>query len=135
MNIKEIWLKCIRKAKVALIVYIMSFIIATSTHIYDIIKDGFLPYIKCPLWANIYWTSLTFLDPLSIVLLIVNIRIGLILYTFIIISDVIINIYFTVRFQGLYGLINIYMICQSLFLIFLLWTIKSIWINTNHNKK
>lgn len=135
MNIKDAWLKCNKKSKIVLTIYIMSFLIATSTHIYDIIKNGFLPYIKGPLWANIYWTSLTFLDPLSTILLIVNVRIGLISYALIIISDVIINLYFTVKFQGLYGLVNIYMICQSLFLIFLIWTIKLIWVNTYHNKE
>ena len=112
---------------VIICIYLLAFLIATSTHSYDLYIGGFLPYVKSPLWANIYWTSLTFLDPLSIIILLVNIRIGLVFYILIIVSDVIINIYFTISSHGFLGLINLFMICQILFLIILLVTVKQVW--------
>ena len=120
MNIKEIWKRNNIYLNIIICIYVFAFLIATSTHSYDLFKYGFLPYVKSPLWANIYWTSLTFLDPLSIIILFVNIRIGLIFYTLIIVSDVIINMYFTIVNQGFIGLLNIFMICQILFFTYII---------------
>jgi hypothetical protein len=77
--------------KVILILYIIGFGVGTTTHTIDIIKGGFLPYINVPDWKNIYWTSLTILDFLVIILIFKSILFALILANSIMISDVLIN--------------------------------------------
>lgn len=99
------------------LLYIVAFFIATSTHTRDLILGGFLPYTGKPLWANIYWTSLTLADPLAVVILLLSLRKGIVMYGVIIISDVIINLYFTMSLAGPLGIFNIFMLGQLAFLI------------------
>ncbi len=122
MNVNEYWLKSTLIQKLIYIIYIICFIIATSTHIMSIISNGFIPNFNKPLWVKIYWTSLTFADPLAILLLLMSVKKGLILYAIIIISDVIINLYFTIVDAGFIGIINIFMLGQLFFLFFLMIT-------------
>ena len=124
MNVKEFRTNASLSQKIIFAIYILSFLIATSTHIRDIVLDGFLPYNSKPLWANIFWTSLTLADLLAIILLLFSLRKGLFLYAVIIISDVIINLYFTISYTGFHGIFNIYMIGQLFFLLFLGFTLN-----------
>jgi len=50
-------------------VYIFGFAYGTRNHIVDILADGWLGYDFVPLPINVYWTLLTFFDPLAILLL------------------------------------------------------------------
>ncbi len=81
-----------RKIKILFFFYIIGFAVGTTTHTIELIQGGFLPYNHVPLWKNIYWTSLTFLDFLAIILILKSIVPALIISNLIIISDVIINI-------------------------------------------
>lgn len=78
--------------KIILAVYMIAFAAATWNHVADFIVGGLLPYDKywnVPCWMNVYWTSLTILDPLAILVLLFYLRPGLDMYFIIIISDVI----------------------------------------------
>jgi hypothetical protein len=108
--------------KIVLFFYIIGFAIGTTTHTMDLVKGGFLPYNNAPLWKNIYWTSLTLLDFLAIILILNSVVPALILSNLIIISDVIINS-IGVRLSDLvdYGA-NYKLIMQMIFCIFILIT-------------
>ena len=61
---------------IARIIWTVGFLIGTITHSLDLYHGGWLPYDFRPLPWNIYWTSLTFLDPLAAVLIWVRERWG-----------------------------------------------------------
>jgi hypothetical protein len=97
--------------KLILVLYIVGFAIGTTTHTIGLIKGGFFPYHYVPLWKNIYWTSLTFLDLLAVFLIFKSIIPALWISNLIIISDIIINTKgfqffddFNISFQILFGL-------------------------------
>ncbi len=120
MNVRTFWQISSPLQKTIFIIYIFSFLIAASTHIRDLAAGGFLPYISKPLWANIYWTALTFADPLAAAVLLISLRKGMVLYALIILSDVIINLYFTISLRGIQGIFNLFMMSQISFLLFLM---------------
>lgn len=82
---------CSIPVRILLLIFILGFVVGFSTHLVDLIRCGFLPYNYAPLWKNIYWTSLTFLDLFTVFLLLRYILPGIILSNLIIISDVIVN--------------------------------------------
>jgi len=97
--------------KLLLVIYIVGFAIGTTNHTIGLIKGGFLPYTYVPLWKNIYWTALTFLDFLAIFLIFKSLKPALWISNLIIISDVLINTKglqffndFNIFFQILFGL-------------------------------
>lgn len=79
--------------KSMLLIYLIGFATGTTTHIIELIKGSFLPYTFAPLWKNIYWTSLTFLDFTAVILILTHLKPALVLSVLIIISDVAINAY------------------------------------------
>lgn len=85
------YLKYSKLIRLLLVVYIIGFAVGTTTHSIELIKGGFLPYTYAPLWKNIYWTSLTFLDFAVILLILTSIKPAMIVSVLIIVSDVIIN--------------------------------------------
>ena len=77
-------------------VFILAFAGATYNHVLDIVRGGLFPYTKwcdAPEIINFYWTGLTLLDPLAVILLQFNVRAGYILALGIMLTDVPINIY------------------------------------------
>ena len=97
--------------KLVLVIYILGFAIGTTNHAIGLIKGGFLPYTYVPLWKNIYWTALTFLDFLAIFLIFKSLLPALWISNLIIISDILINTKglqffndFNIFFQILFGL-------------------------------
>ncbi len=125
--------------KIMLIIYLLSFLGATYNHAMDLIKYGLFPYQRLnsnvPVWLNIYWTLLTFIDPLAIVLLLYFIDVGLVLYGVVIVSDVLINYWFMISTKGLFSWINFGQISQLLFLIFYLATVRLIYKETQRMQK
>jgi hypothetical protein len=79
-------------------VLIVGFVIGTSTHMLQIVNRGWVVFAAAPIWMNVYWTSLTFLDPFAAFLLLRARRAGLMLAVTIMLSDVAVNTY------ALYGL-------------------------------
>lgn len=95
------------------VIWTIGFLIGTTTHALDLINHGWLPYGFRPLPWNIYWTSLTFLDPLAAVLIWVRERWGIALGTAIMASNLVVNGYtlaigydaffYPLILQGLFG--------------------------------
>jgi hypothetical protein len=74
------------------VIYAMCLLGATCTHMAMLWQHGVLwDYGSAPLFSRIYWTSLTFLDPLAALLLFVRPHFGLVLTVAIITSDVVHN--------------------------------------------
>ena len=81
---------------VILIVFILAFTGATCNHVMDLVSGGLFPYTKrwgTPASLNLYWTSLTILDPLAIAALIINVRVGYVVSLCIMLTNVSINLY------------------------------------------
>lgn len=82
---------CTKKCRILLMIYIIGFSVGVCTHTLDLIEGGWLPYTHVPDWKNIFWTSLTVLDFLTIILIVRYVFSGVLFSNLIIISDVIIN--------------------------------------------
>ncbi len=67
---------------------------------------------------NIFWTSLTFIDPLMIIVLFINAGLGIFLILIIMVIDVIVNIYATYHLWNLTILSNSGLLLQMAFLVF-----------------
>ncbi|MDS7933207.1 hypothetical protein RMB03_10735 [Acinetobacter sp. V91_7] len=107
-------------------IYALCLIGAGFNHLQTVLMHGlFWDYNNAPLFTCIYWTSLTFIDPLAAILLFYRPRIGLILTFLIIFSDVIHNTWITLKVGR--DLLNYMYISQFLFLVFVLCTIKFPW--------
>lgn len=71
----------------------------------------------------VFWTALTFIDALAVILLMTKPRLGLALTVTIIVCDVIMN-----SWVGLtYGFDILSYLAQALFLVFVLWTVGIAW--------
>jgi hypothetical protein len=100
---------------------------ATSTHLLTLVRhDLFWNYGGAPLFTCIYWTSLTFLDPLAAVLLFLKPRAGLLATFVIIVSDVAHNTWLMQRSQSPDWLNWMYL-SQVAFLVFVLVTVQRAW--------
>ena len=79
--------------KILLAIYVLGFAIGTTTHVIDLLNHGLILNRDVPTWKNLYWVSLTFLDFLTIILILRRRSIvpALIASNLIIISDVLIN--------------------------------------------
>jgi len=75
------------------VLWTIGFLIGMTTHSLDLINFGWLPYDFRPLLWNVYWTSLTFLDPLAAGLIWVQERWGIGLGVAIMASNITINGY------------------------------------------
>ena len=78
--------------RVIVLVYIFAFAVGTACHLVDIVQGGWLPYTRYNLALNVFWTTLTFLDPLAILLLAYRRRAGICLAVLIISLDVGVNL-------------------------------------------
>jgi len=125
--------------KLALIIFITSFLGAFWNHSSDLIKGGLFPYSKwnplVPQWLNIYWTTLTIFDLIAVAILIYNIQCGLFAYLLVIASDVTINFTFVISNYGPFQLLNFFQACQFLFLLFVLLTYAPIHRSISRLKK
>ena len=113
------------------IVYALCLAGATINHVRAVLAHGWLPD-HLPAATALYWSSLTFLDPLAVLLLFVRPRIGIALTGAIIASNVAHNLWFlnSNRLGG--SLIedltsNVFMMCQVAFLLFVLATAPTAW--------
>jgi len=88
-------------------VYIFGFAYGIRNHILDILADGWLGYDFVPLPINVYWTLLTFFDPLAILLLLSFPFAGILLSVLIMASDLAINTGVTVYFYYQTGVLSL----------------------------
>lgn len=116
----------------ALAVYLAAFGIAAAFHARDVARrweqtGGLsLPYDFAPLPLNLFWTSLTLLDPLVIGLLVAGRRrLGLLLAAGVMTADVAVNSYavFALDYAGFARSLPV----QSAFLGFVLGSLPFLW--------
>lgn len=110
----------------ALTLYLAAFAIAAAFHAWDLVRWGFLPYDFAPRPLNVFWTSLTLLDPLVIVLLATGRRrLGLGLAAAVMAADVAANGY---AFFGLgFAEFGRSLMVQSAFFGFVLGSLPFLW--------
>ena len=126
-NMKPKWSDYPRTVKLVFVIYTLCFLWATKNHIIDIWRGGLLPYNYAPLAFNCYWTSLTLLDPLAIVLLYYRPYQGMVLAVLIMISDIAVNLYATYTFWNGDIYTNRLLQLQILFGIFVFSTVPIVW--------
>jgi hypothetical protein len=108
-------------------VYALCLLGAASTHIWTVATHGLLwDYGGVPIFSRIYWTSLTALDPLAAILLLVQPRIGLSLTLAIIVTDVAHNTWM-MHGSAAPNWWNWMYVLQVIFLVFVLLSIPFAW--------
>ena len=112
------------RLRVILAVWILGFLIGTTTHILDLVLGGVDVYAGFPAPVRIFWVALTLFDPLAVLLVASRRRAGVVVGVLIMVADVAVNwtVFATVEGFGLFGLVN-----QSLFFGFVLLTARPLW--------
>ena len=116
--------------RLTLIAYSVAFLGATYNHLSDLARLGWLGYSAAwgvPFEMNLYWTSLTAIDPISIMLLVLSVKAGIIAYLTVMVSDVAVNwiayaYYWDQPLSQSYGVLM-----QTGFLLFLVITAPILW--------
>lgn len=105
-------------------IWIAGFLIGAASHVLDLIAGGADTYGEFPLALRAFWLSLTVLDPLTAMLLLLRKRVGIILGVVVILTDIAVNwsVFFTIGGNPLFGVVN-----QTLFAVFLLVTTPVLW--------
>ena len=121
------------KIKTILIMQSIAMLSGMTTHLIWIINNGFLSEnYNAPFFTRFFWDSLTFIDPIAAILLIIKPKTGIWLTFVIIIIDVFHN--FILCFRSItpnsnyfsYWIIGNWMLmCQIFFLLFVSVTFKS----------
>ena len=96
-----------RRVTIIRVLWVVGFLVGTTTHVTDLVLDGTDVYSRFPTAARLYWVALTLFDPLAIVLVILRLRAGVVLAVVIMVSDVAVNSVM-VATHGLpvFGLVN-----------------------------
>lgn len=115
-----------RPHRLAYAIIVGCFSVATLFHLADMVQFGWLPYRFAPLPMNLFWTSLTLLDPaVALALLARRRRLGLSLALAVMVVDVAANGY---ALHGLgYPQFAVALQLQTGFLGFLLGSIAFLW--------
>lgn len=105
-------------------VWIVGFLIGTTTHVADLVLAGTNVYDGFPIAIRLFWVSLTVLDPLVAALLWFRLRAGVVLGVAVILADIAINwsVFSTIGGLSLFGVV-----AQSLFAAFVLMTARPLW--------
>ena len=107
------------------ILWVIGFLIGTTTHTADLIVGGLDVYGGFPPGVRLFWVTLTVLDPITAVLIILRRRSGIVLGIAVIVADIAVNWTVFVLLGGLswFGVIN-----QSLFAVLIVVTARPLWI-------
>ena len=111
--------------QITLVVLCVCFAIGGINHVLDIVHGGLLPYDMVPTSINVYWTSLALLDFVTVGLLWLHKRSGLVCALAVMISDVVINTYVYFFLDTEFGFVPLQL--QTLFLGFLLGCVAFLW--------
>ena len=111
-------------------IYVLCLLGATVNHVRGVMAFGWLPP-SLPWPTAAFWSSLTFLDPLAAILLIVRPKAGICATLAIIVTDVAHNLWFAATHsQGSLVRVvasNPFLLSQILFLLFVLATAPTAW--------
>jgi hypothetical protein len=88
---------------------VLGYLVGTTTHIADLVLGGDEPYAGFPAVVRVFWVSLTLVDPLTAVLLVLRRRPGIVLGVVVILVDLAVNWTVFATSDGLapFGLINL----------------------------
>lgn len=105
-------------------VWIAGFLIGAASHVLDLISGGADTYGEFPTSLRVFWLSLTVLDPLTALLVLLRKRAGIVLGLVVILADITVNwaVFFTIGGNPLFGVVN-----QTVFAVFLLATAPALW--------
>jgi len=114
-----------RALRVFQVVWVLGFLVGTTTHTADLIVGGLNAYSDFPLGVRLFWVSLTILDPATAALIIFRRRFGIVLGIAVIVADIAVNwtVFVVVGGLSLFGVIS-----QSLFAVLILVTARPLWI-------
>ena len=106
------------------ILWVIGFLIGTTTHTADLILGGLDVYGGFPPGVRLFWVTLTVLDPITAVLIILRRRSGIVLGIAVIVADIAVNWTVFVLLGGLswFGVIS-----QSLFALLIIVTARPLW--------
>jgi hypothetical protein len=106
------------------ILWVIGFLIGTTTHTADLILGGLDVYGGFPPGVRLFWVTLTVLDPIIAVLIVLRRRSGIVLGMAVILADIAVNWTVFVLLGGLawFGVVN-----QSLFAVLILATARPLW--------
>ena len=106
------------------LVYALCLAGATYNHARIVVEHGLTwDYGGLPLLVSSFWTALTLIDPLAVILLLARPKHGMVLTVAIIVNDVVIN-----SWVGLaYGFDAASFVAQVSFLIFVMFTVRIAW--------
>ena len=76
---------------VILVVWIAGFLVGTASHVLDLVAGGVDTYGGFPIALRAFWLSLTVLDPLTVLLLLLRKRAGIVLGLVVILADIAVN--------------------------------------------
>ena len=112
--------------RVALGVYVLAFLVGTGTHVDMLVHGWALAHHRL---VNAYWTALTLIDPLVIILLLRFPRIGLLAALLTMVSDVGINSLVTYLYSDTAGhyAVDVFVQLQTAFLGFVLGSAPFLW--------
>jgi len=113
----------VRGVTIIRILWVAGFLVGTTTHVIDLVAGGTTVYAGFPDGVRVFWVSLTVLDPLAVVLIVLRWRAAVVLAIAIMVADVAVNSVM-VATHGLpvFGLVN-----QIAFGIFVLATAPLLW--------
>ncbi|KQQ01491.1 hypothetical protein ASG06_13650 [Rathayibacter sp. Leaf185] len=107
------------------LMWVLGFLIGTTTHTADLIIGGPNAYSAFPLGVRLFWMTLTILDPITAALIVFRRRSGIVLGIVVITADIAVN--WTV-FATVGGLSSFGVISQSLFAVLLVVTVRRLWV-------
>ena len=106
------------------IVYVLCLAAGTYSHASILIRQGWRwDYGGKPISTILFWSALTFLDPLVAILLFVKPRIGITSLVLLMLSDVLHNTWFIHVYGGIVWIVA----DQWLFLMFVFATAQAVW--------
>ncbi|WP_154794557.1 hypothetical protein [Occultella kanbiaonis] len=106
-------------------VWIVGFLIGTGTHVADLVAGGTGAYEGFPTGVRLFWTSLTVLDAVTAVLIVLRLRAGIVLGAAVILAAIAVNwtVFATVGGLALFGVVS-----QTAFAAFILVTMRVLWL-------
>lgn len=107
-----------------MVVWIVGFLIGTTTHLLDLIAGGLETYAGFSPALRLFWVSLTVFDPVAVVLLALKRPAGVVVALVIILVDIAVNWTVVVTIAGvpMFAVVT-----QTLFAVVLLTTAPTLW--------
>jgi len=90
------WRALPRRARIVLGVYVGAFLVATVSHVIDMVVQGADVYASAPPALRVFFLALVLIDPLVVVLVVRLRRAGVVLVVAVIVADVAANLAMTV---------------------------------------